>query len=305
MSITFCSLLFLFETIYLLLLFPIFYYLRKINLKELTNIILKNFYFYIFLLIGILLVTVNIFNSGCALYPISFTCFSNFEWSLYKEANLMNDWYEQWSKAGAGPNFRVEDPENYIKGFNWVQNWIDIYFFNKVADLLAGLFFLIAIFFLVFYSKIKKKTNNNNFLWTYFILIILLFEWFYNHPSLRYGGYSLISLIIFIPFSIYISKFAIDKYFKKKIIFLILISLIIFTGRNINRINEEIKKYNYDLISNPTYILKKNHFRIDLFISKLIESHKNCNNMNKIDCDSNNGISIGMKKNYYYLTKTK
>ena len=56
-------------------------------------------------------------------------------------------------------------------------------------------------------------------------------------------------------------------------IFLILISLIIFTGRNINRINKEIKKYNYDLISSPTYIVKKNHFRIDLFINKLIEKY--------------------------------
>ena len=55
--------------------------------------------------------------------------FSNFDWSLKHEA-LMNDWYEQWSKAGAGPNFRV-DPSSYIQGFNWVGNWIDKYFLTK------------------------------------------------------------------------------------------------------------------------------------------------------------------------------
>jgi hypothetical protein len=294
-----------FYTLYLLLLFPIFFYLRKVNFKFLSKIFLKNLYFYIFTLFGIFLILVNIFNSGCVLYPISFTCFANLDWSLYQEANLMNDWYEQWSKGGAGPNFRVEDPENYIKGFNWVQNWIDVYFFNKVSDFLAGLFFLLIIFFLIFYSKNKKKINNNNILWIYFTLIILLFEWFYNHPSLRYGGYSLISLVIFIPFSTFISKFTFNKYLKKKIIFLILISLIIFTGRNINRINKEIKKYNYDLISSPTYIVKKNHFRIDLFINKLIEKYENCDNANKINCDTYEGISIDMKKNYYYLTKNK
>ena len=27
----------------------------------------------------------------------------------------MNNWYEQWSKAGANPNFRVENPEVYIQ----------------------------------------------------------------------------------------------------------------------------------------------------------------------------------------------
>ena len=42
------------------------------------------------------------------MYPVEFTCFSNFDWSLKHEAKLMNDWYEQWSKAGAGPDFRVE-----------------------------------------------------------------------------------------------------------------------------------------------------------------------------------------------------
>ena len=46
----------------------------------------------------------------------------------------MNNWYEQWSKAGAGPNFRVENASEYIKYFNWVSNWMDMYFFNKVSD---------------------------------------------------------------------------------------------------------------------------------------------------------------------------
>ena len=55
----------------------------------------------------------------------------------------MNDWYQQWSKAGAGPNYRVDDPENYIKGFNWGSNWFDKYFFNKVSDFLAGILFLL------------------------------------------------------------------------------------------------------------------------------------------------------------------
>ena len=57
------------------------------------------------------------------------------------EASAMNNWYEQWSKAGAGPNYRVDDPENYIQGFNWVGNWIDKYFFNKVSDFILGILF--------------------------------------------------------------------------------------------------------------------------------------------------------------------
>ena len=62
----------------------------------------------------------------------------------------MNNWYEQWSKAGAGPNFRVENPELYIKKFNWVNHWLEYYFFNKVSDFLFGIFFVVLVFILFF-----------------------------------------------------------------------------------------------------------------------------------------------------------
>ena len=73
--------------------------------------------------INILLV--NFFNSGCFIYPVSFTCLSNFSWSIpISEVAIMNDWYEQWAKAGANPNFRVDNPEQYIQKLNWFNNWI-------------------------------------------------------------------------------------------------------------------------------------------------------------------------------------
>ena len=55
---------------------------------------------------------------------------------------IMNNWYEQWSKAGAGPNFRVDNPELIFKiliGYNW----IDKYFFNKSFRFFIGIIFLI------------------------------------------------------------------------------------------------------------------------------------------------------------------
>ena len=45
------------------------------------------------------------------------------------------------------PNFRIDNPEEYIKNFNWISNWIDIYFFNKVSDFILGIIFLISIFY--------------------------------------------------------------------------------------------------------------------------------------------------------------
>ena len=121
--------------------------------------------------------------------------------------NLLNNWYQQWAKGGARPNHRVENPILYIQNFNWVKNWVEVYFFNKVSDYLLGLLFLSLIIFLTFFSKKEKKLAKPKFIFIYLILILLTCEWFYFHPALRYGGYHLIALLIFIPLSIFLSKY--------------------------------------------------------------------------------------------------
>ncbi len=291
-----------FYVLYLILLIPILYFIPKKKYLFTIKKIFKNFYFYLFSFIGFSLVTVNIFNSGCILYPVSFTCFSSLDWSLYNEAEQMNNWYEQWSKAGATPNFRVDNPENYIKGFNWVSNWIDLYFFNKVSDFLAGILFLMIVVFLTLFSQKKNniKTHKNVYI-IYFVCLILFFEWFYNHPSLRYGGYSLIGLMMFIPFSLYLAKIVSKKHLKHKIVFLITLSLVIFVGRNLNRIDNEINKYKYQPISYPFYEINEVHFRIDLNIKELIKQFKNCENKDLETCQNNKPIYIGKNNNYYFL----
>ena len=79
--------------------------------------------------------------------------FNNLQWSIGSSETLrMNNWYEQWSKAGAGPNFRVEESELYIQ-FQLGLNWFEIYFFNKISDLLLGLVTLVFIVSIIFYNK--------------------------------------------------------------------------------------------------------------------------------------------------------
>ena len=73
------------------------------------------------------------------------------------QVQQMNDWYELWSKGGAAPNFRIDNPEEYIKNFNWISNWIDIYFFNKVSDFILGIILLISIFLFFFRKSFFKK----------------------------------------------------------------------------------------------------------------------------------------------------
>ena len=69
---------------------------------------------------------------------------------------------------------------------------------------------------------------------------ILFFEWFYNRPSLRYGGYYLFCFFFFIPFSYFISRYKLNyNRVRTSVISLVIISFLIFNIKNISRINKE------------------------------------------------------------------
>jgi len=293
-----------FYVLYILILVPILYIIKKNNLdlKKIIINLFSNIYFYIFFSLSILLILTNLFNTGCILYPIKFLCFNYFEWSLIDQAQQMNNWYELWSKAGAGPNFRIENPEQYIQKFNWLSNWVDKYFFNKVFDFFLGLIFLNLVVFLTFYSQSYKdiKIIDTKIVSIILLIILLIFEWFYNHPSLRYGGYSLFALILFIPFSIILSSIVTKKNIKKKILSLIMISILIFVGRNISRLNNEFKQYNYSF-ENPYYRLEDSNFRIDSLISNAKIKYLKCISKNIDICKYLESYQIYMKNNYFLI----
>ncbi len=295
-----------FYILYGLILFPILFILIKEKKLSLIKDNLSNKFFLSFLLLLILIVSVNFFNSGCLVYPVSQLCF-DLQWSLGpNQAEHMNQWYQQWSKAGASPNFRVENPEIYIKNFNWVSNWINIYFFNKVSDFLLGIIFLALIMVITFYkSKRANLIINKNNLLIYFSFLILFLEWFYNHPALRYGGYCLISIILFYPISVLLAKFN-NSFLEinKKVSILFIITIIIFVGRNISRISDEYKQYAYNPIKNVYYRIDESHFRIEKGLKKIINNYKNCE-MKNIKCDKESSIIVKktITNNYKLIIK--
>ena len=118
---------------------------------------------YFSLLIISLMIISNIAASGCLLYPISFTCFESFFWGYGKDQVVgAMQWYEIWSKAGATPNYRVDNFDEYLRNFNWVSNWVDKYFFNKFSDFFLGVIFSIFILYLCFFPKnINLKILKN------------------------------------------------------------------------------------------------------------------------------------------------
>ena len=265
-----------FFSLYVIYFITIFiYFFLKKNFLIIKKIF-KNIYSYLTLLLILLIVLVNLSNTGCFLYPISFTCIEGFSWSISADqVKSMNDWYELWSKAGANPNFRVENPDIYISGFNWVNHWFEEYFFNKVSDFLLGLLLLFIVTTLFYWKSPKLNSNNINLKLVYILTVVLFAEWFYNHPSLKYGGYIIVTLLAFIPVAYYLTKSSLsnDKIlYRTKIFMLIIFS--IFILRNVDRIIDEKKLYNYKPLFNPYYKVENNYFKIDNYISCLKKKNK-------------------------------
>ncbi len=280
-----------FYFIYLILLIPIFHFIYKDKNNSYFFEIFKNKFFYLSILFLFFVTSVNFLNSGCLAYPLTASCFENFNWSIpLSEVDRMRFHYENWSKAGAGPNFALTNINENIAYFNWLPGWIERYFFNKVSDYILGLITMSIIFFSVFFKKKKNNKKNLNINLLYIVLIILFIEWFYNHPALRYGGYYIIAILFFIPLSKILSNYTNESHFKTRVICIILLSTTIFFYRNIDRIIKENKQYNYSPIKTVFYeVNKKKHFRIEKEFNDTLNFYKNCTKR-KIDCKNENKL---------------
>ena len=288
-----------FYILYALLLIPVILYLKENKVPLIF--FFKNIVIYLCMAMFISLIAVNFFNTGCMLYPVKVLCFESFSWSIpLNEVEQMNNWYQQWAKAGANPDYRVENPELYIKNFNWVSNWIDKYFFNKVSDFLLGLSFLSLTVFLMFFSKKTQKIKKLKFWNIYIVIIFLTVEWFYLLPTLRYGGYHLIALLMFIPLSIYISKYSISsKLLKNKVYFLIFLTILVFFSRNVSRLINEYEIYNYNVFNNAYFRISDKNFKI----FNRIQNINKCGTQKDLTICLNENIKVKFLNNSYIYYK--
>jgi len=269
-----------FYIIYLIIFLLWFFQIKKFfKLNTLIGLIFKNYYTYLFILFFSFTIFTTFSNTGCLIYPATFTCFDQFSWSIpLAQVDQMQSWYELWSKAGASPTYRVDDPQTYVTKLNWVGNWVNMYFFTKVSDNIFSIILISGIIFFLFsYNSLKvaKNTLNNKYKLFYYLILILFFEWFYNHPALRYGGYTLLALIFFIPISVYLSRFKFNPLIlKKKIYFILLLTLLIFISRNVSRINKEFKQYGYSPIKGAFFYLDNNAFGINDEVDNLYKNRE-------------------------------
>ena len=291
-----------FYILYLILVLPMMWILYREKKFFVFFNIFKNKLFYYFLFLILLILFTYIINTGCIVYPIAYTCFENFDWSIgIQQTKEMNQHYQLWSKAGKTPNSKVLDYDLYLHGLNWFSNWIDLYFFNKVSDFILGLVFLVGIVWSIFFKSNSKNNQirRNNVYLIYLTIIILYAEWLFNHPALRYGGYILIALIVIIPISIKLEKYNNSiKEITKKTTVLIFITIVVFSSRNLLRIDNEIEKYGYRPLKDSFYKTEKSFFRVDVQFKKLINNYNNC--LIKIsNCDLKLYKKVKIKNNKY------
>ena len=102
----------------------------------------------------------NIAISGCAIFPVTSTCYDGFSWSnksLSKSVSIEN---EAWSKGW--PDYRNKfvntnlikkyDLEDYSNDLNWITTWLNNHFL-KISKIVLIYIFIIFLFSLFLFKK--------------------------------------------------------------------------------------------------------------------------------------------------------
>ena len=252
---------------YLFLFFLIFIF---INISKIQLIFSKNFMLLGYSVVYLsLFFSINLFSSGCLIFPIAFSCIEDLSWSMpIEEVKSYSQWFEVWSKSLAGPNYIENNYLKLINNFLWIDFWIENYL-PKYLETVYLLLFLAIIFLLTFknYTKKKFKLEKNSKILIYFLIFIFLF-WFYKHPTLRYGGFVLHISIISLLLSNYLNKtLSNEKIILRKSIIILSISLFIFFSKNIIRINNEFNRDDQFKFSNFPYFKLINTNYEEIFIN--------------------------------------
>lgn len=214
-----------------------------IYLKEKKNI----FILLLTISITFLWLSKNLLESSCLIYPIVQTCFNNLSWYPVGDSNPITAMIsaEAWSKGW------IDQPSNmnlgmieFSQSFNWLTVWFGKHFI-KILEIISPIFItmiLIKVVSMKYSKKIKKKDLKKNICkktlvnLSIFNLIGLII-WFLNAPIFRYGSFYIVTFLILIFLMInYHSIYDISFSSIKKLRYIFIIFLFIFSYKNLNRI---------------------------------------------------------------------
>jgi hypothetical protein len=285
----------------------IFFLQNKFNLKK--------FFFTIFsppsLLLYLWLIK-NIIISGCAIYPLTITCFKQFSWTnIQKTTDISiesNAWAKGWPDRVEEKNLSMVE---FSKNFNWFEAWRQKHL-NYILKILIP--YVIILFFIIFYIKLNSKNeniyNNKDFKIRFFLSCITSLVgtafFFFLFPLYRYG-YSYVITIIALLFILMIK----NNLFNKKNItvfkFFFIICFFLILGKQLfknfkNSVNTPWPNL-YTLDLNGEIYLKKKIKIGENFTYYLADKGDNLCMYSKTICTSYiiNNVKYSIKKNYLFL----
>ncbi len=244
-----------------IIILPLILFIFILNFSSSLKLLKKTKLLSIILTLVILVITKNIINSGCVVYPLSFTCFSQkqISWSIDKEIPKINEnvilsftrgWMIYAKENSGSSNKFIFNPKNDLlsheeylsKGKNfWLKYWIkDPDIIRILNCFIIGLFIFMVIIIENFkYLKMNllQLLNGRRNITFLFLFFSIMFWLFLSTPSTRYGGYAIfIGLITFII--IVLTKVFISEKIKLRGTFVItiLLSFSFFYFKNIERI---------------------------------------------------------------------
>lgn len=218
----------------------------------------------------------NFFKSGCILYFVKQSCFTNLiDWNTdyYRIENHARH-VELWAKSFYVQSIQ-KDPSVYLENLNWFNNWLDNHFFYKIFEfLIIPIIFVISYF--LFFKKDKTIKINYNYVILFIGSIISVIFWFLQIPQLRFAS----TILIFL-FCTIVLMFNLKISLKKNIISAMLIILVfIYNVKNLNRILKEFKRNDaYNFINFPfppeeKIRLEDRQIKFSLYKNKEIKDHK-------------------------------
>ena len=289
-----------------IILFPLLIHVYFVNFKHINNLLFKKKIILFFLIISSFYLTKNIIVSGCAVYPIPYTCIDEkyLTWSIGKD--LADERYNLVSASSKGwqqhlfldgklenryqyyeilNNSNILSPKEYLNKskFYWVKYW-----YNG-GDLIKNINSFLIVFFsfllLFLFSKVHKFNfhklkkifiNKNKQIFSLFLVFIL---WFLLSPQSRYGGDTAIVALASVLFAIFISSSIYKKnYLKYGILFVLTISISYFEYKNVKRF---LLEFNSDSINYPFSNIQNYVINDDFYIKIINKFPLNLKKNNK------------------------
>lgn len=193
----------------------------------------------------------NVLISGCVIFPLKETCLKKLYYYNEKITIRASSEAEAWAKGYPDSKKKMSFIE-YNSNFNWTKTWANNHLIKILEKLMPLLIFLVIFFSKKIFNKsfwnkfnIKKIITNHTILLIIFFTSICTIFWFLKFPVYRFGMSFISTLIILLSIALFTNKN--DIMYSKRFYFnVIAIGLILFSGKNLNRIfkNHDLSYHN-------------------------------------------------------------